>query len=481
MPKTQKVSRKNDNGHLEDPASLAAEYLRGIALSLESFGEFEPFLNALKSFVSDDRYLMGDAQLTRPGKVESKLPDFDSLGEDETVIAVTGGAGSSGHLRYRGKATSKAFGVGDLHLMSAIAGCVGSLVAQAERFEQTERSQAILNFLINQLPIGVLCFEPEGQLILKNNLARRMLGKDGLDAFKAELSSIKTFGDDHRVQLHFEIDGSLIYAEGRSFEVEKNLSVRAFVLYDMSSSRAKLMSELDRVAYMSESRGANGVLALLESKEAVGEVYRELKKLGPELDIKSNHIQPLDAYSCGCLFSDRSLSDVRFLLKVRLSGISIGGLRVSIVPYQSLSSSDEPGKAWVSSARQLLAPAERAFQPELIVMQDYVPVLESLELILSDECRLHPVKSVEEAIRWIGSGLIDGVFVGLDAIDYPDLDLIKSAIKDAGPGFGVFYTTFTRKKMAIRQYDLSFDDKILEKPFDSDAIIEAVALQFDLG
>ncbi|MEM1223228.1 MAG: hypothetical protein AAGH40_10715 [Verrucomicrobiota bacterium] len=481
MPKTQKVSRKKDNGYLEDPASLAAEYLRGITLSLESFSEFEPFLAALKAFISDDRYLKGSAHLARPGKVEASLPDFDSLNENETVIAVTGGAGNSGHLRYSGKATSKSFGVGDLHLMSALAGCVGSLVAQADRFHQNERSHAVLNFLINQLPIGVLCFEPDGQLILENNLAKRMLGSDGLAEFQTELSLIRTFTDEQRVQLHFEINGSLIYAEGRSFDVEEDLNVRAFVLYDMSSSRAKLMSELDRVAYMSESRGANGVFALLESKEAVGAVYRTLKKLGPELELKSNHIQPLDAYSCGCLFSERSLSDIRFLLKVRLSGISIGGLRVSVVPYQSLPSSDEPGKYWISNARQSLAPAEKAFQPELIVMQDYVPVLESLELILSDECRLRPVKDADEAIRWIKSGLVDGIFVGLDAIDYPDLDLIKSAIRAAGPGFAVFYTTFTRKKMAIRQYDLSLDDKIIEKPFDSDAILEAVALQFDLG
>ncbi|MEM8867446.1 MAG: hypothetical protein AAGC73_04180 [Verrucomicrobiota bacterium] len=481
MAKTKKVSFKKTNGYLEEPAGLAAEYLRGLAVSLESFGEFDSFLQALKTFVADDGYFSGEAALAAAGSHEDSLPDFEGLKDDETVIAVAGKAGNSGYLKYSNKSDKKPFGVQDLHLMSAIAGCLSSMIAQAERFQRNQRAHSVLQFLINQLPIGVLCYGHDGQLILESNLAKRMLGDAGLEAFQAQVAPTQGSGKEDRVQLHFEVGDKLIYAEGRAFKVEPGASVRAFVLYDMSSSRTKLLNELDRVAYMSESRGAGAVLALFESRTAVGETYRTMKRMSSELGLEPGHIQPLDAYSCGCLFTEKSLSDIRFLLKVRLKEVALDGLKVAFVPTQSLKVTEDPGEAWVRQARKRLAPVADAFLPELVVMQDYGPVLESLELILSDECRLRPVKDRDEAIEWIQSGRIDGVFVGLDAIDYTDLELVKAAIKMAGAGFAVFYTTFTRKKMAMRQYDLTENDKILEKPFDSDAIVEAVALKFDLG
>ena len=159
------------------PSGLAATYLRSFAGSLESFGEFDGFLEGLKRLVGKDLYLKGSAQLCDVFSGASEQPDFDRLSPDETVIAVPGAAGNSGYLKYAGRTDGLPFGAEDLHLMGAISSVVSALVAQAQNFRKKEQASSTLQYLINQLPLGVVCFDGSGSLLIENKVAQRLLGE----------------------------------------------------------------------------------------------------------------------------------------------------------------------------------------------------------------------------------------------------------------------------------------------------------------
>lgn len=479
MPESGKLINTRVTQLSHEPAALAGEYLRSFASSLSSFGEFDLFLDSLKELVGSDLYLDGSAQLVDPFSGQTSVPDFENLESVETVISVAGQGGSMGYLKYSGRQDHQAFGAEDLHLLGAMSGLIASLVQQAHNFRQKSKAEQVLQYLINQLPLGVVCFESQGQVIVENKLARRLLGEGGAALVQAELvSHAKQSG---RVQMHFEIGGRFIYSEARAMEVAEGVAMTACVLYDLSAYRSKLLVELDKEAYRSESRGVPVSVVVLESRSVAGQIYAKAKASASRLQLDPRHIQPLDAYRCAMIFEGKRLRSVRYMLKQELSSYSDAELLVSVVGYEAKGGEESPAEALLSQAIESLQPVTEALRPKLIVMDAYPAVIESLEIILSEDCQLSIETGVESAAGRIRSGEIDGVFFDLDGYSLEALAILRDAAKEAGGGFKFFYCTCKRRGMLEAAYGFSSKDVILQKPFDAAAVAESVTLQFNLA
>ena len=477
---TEQMNPTNVPPAFAAPSGLAAAYLRSFAGSLESFGEFDGFLEELKCLVGKDLYLKGSAQLCDVFSGASEHPDFDTLSPDETVIAVSGAGGNSGYLKYAGRADGHPFGAEDLHLMGAISSVVSALVSQAQNFRKKEQASSVLQYLINQLPLGVVCFDGGGSLLIENKVAQRLLGEGGAALIEAQLNQVGK-AREGRVRLHFEVDGKLIYSEGRSLEVSEGVVIDAYVLYDLSASREKLLKDLELEAYMSESRGGAVVVALLESRAIAGDIYKKVKASASDFGLDPAKIQPLDAYGCACIFRGKDLRSVRYLLKHRLPLQELEGLRIAVVAYDSDVSSVAPAQELIEAAYTELAESDQALLPELVVVEAYPPVVEALDLIMADECRLRSAGSLDEAEALIRSGQVDGLVFDVDGHGADVLARMQMASVDSGAGFKVFYSSYKQPQMARAEYGLSADACLLQKPFDTAVVVDAVSLQFNLA
>lgn len=479
MPKSRKLKNTRVIQLSREPAALAGDYLRSFASSLSTFAEFDTFLDSLKGLVGSDLYLDGSAQMVDPFSGDTSVPDFENLESTETVISVAGQCGSAGYLKYSGRQDQKPFGAEDLHLLGAISGLIASLVQQANNFRQKSRAEQVLQYLINQLPLGVVCFDLQGQVIVESKLARRLLGEGGAALVQAELVSQANRSE--RVQMHFEIEGRFIYSEARSMEVADGVAITACVLYDLSAYRAKLLVELEKEAYRSESRGVPVSVVVLESRSAAGQIYAKAKSSAGRLQIDSRHIQPLDAYRCAMIFEGKLLRSVRYLLKQELSSYDDPKLLVAVVGYEAKVGGDSPAEALLNQAIEALLPVGEALRPKLIVMDAYPAVVDSLDIILSEDCQLSVETEVEAAAEQIRSGEIDGVFFDLDGYSLAALAILKDAAKEAGGGFKFFYCTCKRRGMLDAAYGFNSKDVILQKPFDAAVVAESAALQFNLA
>ena len=159
----------------------------------------------------------------------TKLPDFEEVDSTETVVSVTGAAGNAGYLKYEGRRDGEPFGAQDLHLMGAIAGFIAVLTAQADRFRKHGESARVFQFLINQLPLGVVCFGANGDLLVQSKSAKRLLGEDGESLLRGfiEEDALKKSG---KIRLHMEVEDNFLFTEGRKLQVDEKLSITAFVL-----------------------------------------------------------------------------------------------------------------------------------------------------------------------------------------------------------------------------------------------------------
>ncbi len=297
-----------------DPPALASDYLRSFAGALRKVHAFDDFFEALGQVVGEDTYLAGSAELSDYFKSPATEPEFEDLDDSETVVSVTGAAGNAGYLRYRGRRDGEPFGAEDLHLMGAIAGFIAVVTAQADRFRRQGESTRVFQYLINQLPLGVVCYKADGELLIENKVAARLLGDEGALLLKGILNEAE-LAKKGRIRLHIEAEEKLLFVEGRRLKVDDTLSVTAFVLHDMSGQREKLLLQLERAAFRAESRGSALTVALLEDRSEAGRLYRLLKESAEVIEHSSGVVQSLDAFTCACVFEENRLRSVRYLLR----------------------------------------------------------------------------------------------------------------------------------------------------------------------
>jgi hypothetical protein len=278
------------------------------------------------------------------------------------------------------------------------------------------------------------------------------------------------------------VEGKLLYAEGRSLEVEEGLSVYAFVLHDMSGQREKLMLQLERSVYRAESRGVPLTVAVLEDRSEAGRLYRNLKASAESLQLDPANISSFDAYSCVCVFSDKSLRSVRYLLK---NVISLSSEHESIqgafVSQMEGDGDDSLAQSLIDRARADMQPLGDLLRPALLVLDPYPAVLEALDLIAGEVGSFHQVDRVEQAVSRIQSGEYDGLFLDLDTYGGDGLDWLTGATAQAGGGFRVFYISHKQPSMIYSNYELGLDVTVFQKPFDAWKLHETLALQFDFA
>lgn len=466
---------------MEAPA-LAGHYLRSFSEALRQLDTFDKFHDSLTELVRKDSYLFGSAELSEYINGTESIPDFEALDNGETVLSVAGAAGNAGFLKYKGRKDGEPFGAEDLHLMGAIAGFISVATAQAERFKREEEAARVFQYLINQLPLGVVCYRPNGELLVENKLATRLLGSGGT-ALLAGVMEESSLSEQGRVQLHLEADDKLLYTEGRFLEVDDALAVKAFVLYDMSKQREKLILQLERAAYRTESRGSALTLALLEDRSTPGHLYAALKESKIFHKEASITIQPLDAYSCVAVFENEPLGSVRRLLRNALPSAVLerDGIQVALVSDWQAEGNDSPADLLLGKARARLCPLAPVLQPAILVLDPYTGVIDALSAIISDAARLQASNDIEEATAAIQSESFDAVFIDVDSYPQEKISGILGRVATAGTGFRVYYLSHLQPDMVRFKYGIRSDSEVLQKPFDAAVVSDLLAQQFNFA
>ena len=469
--------KKNSDVSVQTPSALSEVYRR-FTQALSAFSDFENFRESLASAIAGDPYLANELLLDclESSDADQALAVF----EKGSVVVPLRGLSEANYIRVGGRRDNEPFGAQDIHLMGSIADMISILFLKAKEHQGLKEQAQVLQYLINQLPLGVVCFDGGGNLLIENKVAQRILGEGGSALIEAQLTPAGK-ARSKRVRLHFEVNGKLIYSEGRSLEVATGVVIDAYVLYDLSASREKLLKDLELEAYMSESRGGAVVVALLESRAIAGDIYKQVKAAAADFELEPAKIQPLDAYSCACIFKGKALRSVRYLLKHRLPLQKLEGLRLSVVAYDSNKSSIEPAQDLIATAYSELAHSDSALLPELLVLASYSPVVDALDMIVADECRLRTANSLDEAEALIRSGRVDGLILDVDGYDQAVLIRMQAASDMAGSGFKVFYSSYKQPQMARAEHDLPEGACLLQKPFDAATVVDAVSLQFNLA
>lgn len=453
------------------PAALAGQYLRVFEASIAEMDQFDTFLEGLKYLIDKDPYLEGSMALALNESDQELMPDFESLAPSETIFPIAGYDGQQGHLKYQGRFDGKPFEADDLHLIGAISSMIASLTHQAQQYKNKAYLAKVLNYLFNQFPLPVVCLDATADPILLNDLALELLGPKESSKLKQNISALASIKES-QAGLHLEINKRLIYAEGNSVQMDATSSVTAYVLYDLSDYKKQLTLELEREIFRAESRSHSVAIAVIESPGAPGESYRRLKAHPTSLDAR---IQPLDACTGACIFTDLPLRQIRKILRAIFPLDAGSTIRASLLSYTTDISSDNPAEDLIQSAQSQLQDLDRCLLPEILVFDPIHRLTESLQLLLSDQARLYQAVTCAEICNAIQLQRFNVAFIDLDQILPEALNAMKALSSESKDDFRFFYFTYRQPAMVLKEFQLSNQDTVIQKPFNTDTITTELA------
>lgn len=409
------------------------------------------------------------------GSEETRLGGEVVFEKGKVVLPLKGEAEGS-YYRVDSRRDERPFDADDLHLMGATAEFLAALFAESKKHHKAQEEIRILQFLIDQLPLGIVCRSADGSVMTGNKLAWRQLGVSQSRGEQAALRVVEQLEAAVLGQSegHFEVDGALMFAACRRFDLGHG-SVSVYVLYDLSDRAAKLQQMLEREFFRCKEQQQGLSLSLIRLDAAAGVSYRYLKSAADELELDARFVQPIDAYTTACVFAGERSSTVRRRIRPLLSKFGS-----SAIHFASGDLRQDDGireiEGLVDLTRRKLQRLELAFLPTLAVLDPYAPIAETLSMLLDGLMRVRWVTDADALAAIEGDAGADFYLLDLDGF-HPDQlhSFVRSLPEDR-----ILYSSIRSRSMLWGHPLLSARSRLLQKPFESRHVLEAAKLLLGL-
>ncbi len=444
---------------LSGPAAL-----RALAKAFAHISDFRPFVDMLEVSLGKAAFFeRAQIQLT-----DGDAPSPDGFMSGQFTLPITGEESLHGVLKV--SSPGRVFGPEDLHLMASLAGVLAAVLDHAKRHGEAQRNLEVLNFLLNLAPTGMVALDEAGRVLAANDIARRWLQAETLEAL-AERLDPSAVGTDWRTtpSFHFQIGGRLIYAEARSHGTAQAGSLAyGVVLADLGPEQARMTDGLQRELYRCRWQGKPLAFALIEATRVGGGLMQSLPVVREALR-PGESVGPQDAFHLGLVLPELDASAALERLRELNSCWSGNAVRLGVV---QAGEGDAP--ALIAAARDALQPQENVLRRTLLLHDDYPAVNDMIELVLGK--RFHIVKSTRltDTHELLRTRPFDGIFTEVELRNGAcGIELAKFA-KQLQPGIRPYFTTVTHtERLPDLDAELA-DHVVLRKPFDIARLDEAV-------
>lgn len=453
--------------------TLAKAYHR-LSKAMDVFSDFENFRSALNEVLEkDSRFSLSIVEAADVSNTDS--PQLES-GEDlfsmeQVMLPLQQNRNHRDFLQVDGNCEPVPFSAADLHLLGALARLLTVLLQSAETFGENQRRAEILQFLIDQLPIGVIAIAAKGSVLTANALVWRLLKQpqacshsDGVPELEMLKEATASSGE-----AHLEIDQQLLFAKRGLFAPTESNPVAIYLIYDLSEERLLLEQKLERHHFRSRCLNKPASIAMLQVEGNAGQALAQLRAVMNSLDPENYQIKAVDAYSAIALIDTIGERQLRNHLRKTIDWDNASSMRLSIA---DLSIKDYPdGKALIETVQQQLLPSPMTLRRQFLAFEPFTPAFKSLEMLLQDEVRLRRCKTVEEICLLLQSGLYDGAIIDLDSANRRDLfQNLPDDAENANEPLTYCYLSTRQKAMLTSALENLPPGRVINKPFDKDQI-----------
>jgi len=464
---------ESDQGHGQREAANAreavAEAFRRFRGAVGALPDPEAFKASLDAAVRRDPAFAAWI-FEPPAEAEEGARAELTFQKGEVVLPLAEGASES-YLKVRGRRDDEPFAAEDFHLMGATAEFVGSLVDRAEAWRADRRRAAALRLLLDQLPVGVAAFDEGGGLAAGNARGRAMLGVDATadaaawrEARERLEASVPPGGEGHAA-----IGGRLLFAVSRDCASDEAGGLRVYALHDLSAQTERLFNWIDRHYFKSRQQALPLALALCRSRDRPGFAMEVFRRSGEAMGVDAGNIQPVDAYTCACVFPEVAPATARRRLRQAAEATG-AACHAAVVPARNERAGEAtPSEQSLAAAEAELAPWAEAVAPRVLVIDAYPSAKDALELILDGACAFARSDRFADLAEQAGEGGWEAVVVDADVWGADAWRREAEALRQTSPEIRLIASTCRPAAEARALKGIAADVPVLEKPFDARA------------
>ncbi len=449
--------------------------LRSFGDSLEHLSDFRSFSAALEKAMSEALFLRRAVLHVANGGDSTAPPERFESGS--LVLPLAGPTGNRGTVTIRARDGNGTYGPEDLRLISSLTSFCGSLVEHALQFADRTRNLAILQYILDQLPIPVAAADETGSILILNTR-----GASFLEVSKAAPGRLPAPFLEH-------LPGTSERNGGRCFSfclARGNRLVRAAVspcpdvvtegkvfcmsLIDLAPERERLVQGLRREAY--RCRWLDKPLTRVVLRNAADPAVL-LDRL-PELREHAGGEEragPWDEASVALAFPESPRKNALRELRRWLRPSGSEGIELGVT--EMAPDAENPEAVAEGPSRDVL-PLRDFLRPAILLHDDSAEVNDALEYVLAPHYRVRKSHSAETALRLLEEELFDG-FVTETSLRGP-LDGVELArrAESANPDIHIFLTGTRSTIPPFVAGRFRRPPEAIRKPFDVRLLLETV-------
>ncbi len=443
----------------------------------DTFGRIESFHPFLENLQTALREI--------PELREARIQHVDTFVPEETPGPVmskrrlsiplgTGPAGVKGFLSVPERRPSRKMGPEDLRLLSSLGGLVGALMERAAAIRDDKRTLAVMRFLLDQVPVGIVCFEGSAseRLLLSNQHARHLL-KTGPDGGSPHLEIIRSESASETESFHLKVDDQLIYARRMTYrnpDPESGPEIRVTLLYDLTEERSRILEAIVRETFRCQWKQLPLSVILMRATHAEVKLLQKLPEFRGAL-LNKAIVGPVDAQSLAIVAPETAPVEAIQWMRDHLDLLPQIDLQLGAA---SVRPDTAGGEELLEEARLSLRKRNAFLKRRLVLIDDYAPVTDMIELVLGGEFEIRKTSSFPQARDWISRDPPDGLITEIDLQGNRNGVELGEAAHRANPGVRVIYTSVNERPKGFlegrREQSL-----YLQKPFSVEQLQAVVA------
>jgi len=450
------------------PSLRGPTALRALTAAFAHLQDFDAFVAGLQAALDQTEWF-GRVTL----EIEGRPATESQFVMGEMTLPVHGGAGTHGVLRATGGDVPRLFGSEDLHLLSGLADFLAVVLDRAHEWRDVGRHRQLLEFLLNQAPVGIVAFDGQYRVAAGNDLARRWLG-GGADlwaALQAALPDDATATErGPRTCFHLRVDGRLVFGELRATAgTAAGAGVCVVVMTDLTPEQARLLDALRRETYRCQWRRLRLGFALLESPRIAGGLLQQQTRFRAELSAVAT-VGPYDANRLGLVFPECGRNTVMAQLRRLRPLLADAPLRAGVA---ELGRDGTEPEGLLQAALAGLRPWSEAVRPALLLHDDNPAVNDALAYMLGGEFELVKSTDLERTRELLRTRSFDALITEVELRDASGLELARLA-GELQPGIRPFFTTISELPAAAAKAPELADAVVFQKPFNARALAQTV-------
>ncbi len=445
--------------------------LRSFGTSLEHIPNLHQFSEALEKATSEALFLRKAAIHMAPDSSNGIAADHFKSGS--IVFPLQGREKVHGAMEIRTSAENGAYSPEDLRLIASLTTFCAALLEHALNYSDQNRNLAILQYILDQLPLPVLACDENGRILIVNtrsatflNLAKSRPGSLPLEMLPHLLKASDRNGA-HDFSFFFTWTRQLVKANVSPCpEVPGRDKVYCLTMIDLTPERERVRQGLEREAFRCRWLEKPLTRVILENSNDPASLMEWLPLLRERLG-NEERAGPWQIDSLALSFPEtrkkEAMNDLRgWLSRGKTNGITIGVSEMD-------PGADRP-ESIAESPPDEVCPLHEFLRPAVLLHDDHPDVNDALEYVLSDHYRVRKSHRLETTLRLLQEESFDVFFTEMSLREnLSGVELAKEA-EALNPGINLFLTGTSAELSPGITEQFKRPPTAIRKPFDIPAL-----------